>query len=70
MAMLTVAHAFFPLLGWTDGASEDSPAGCRAWLTPRWTFEAFFMAGSETLPLRWLNSSHGTVPAGATGALL
>jgi len=61
---------FLPLLGWTDGTSEDLPEECRVWLWPRWTFWAFFVAGSESIPLLWQNRSYGTLPAGAKGALL
>jgi len=64
------ARGFLPLLGWTDGTSEDLPAECRAWLTPRSTFWAFFIAGLEPVPLLQGPDSYGTVPAGARGALL
>jgi len=64
------AGGFLPLLGWTDKMSEHLPAECRRWLRPRWTFWAFFIAGSDPIPLRLVKVYYGTVPAGARGALL
>jgi len=64
------AGGFLPLLGWTDEMSEHLPAECRRWLKPRWTFWAFFIAGSDPIPLRLVKDYYGTVPAGARGALL
>jgi len=68
--MLAATDGFLPLLGWTDGPSEDLPAECREWLLPTWTFWAFFKAGSAPMPLQLLPTSYGTLPAGARGALL
>jgi len=61
---------FLPLLGWTDGTSNDLSAECRRWLDPRWTFWAFFVAGSAPMPLWSEIDSYGTLPARAKGALL
>jgi len=64
------ADGFFPLLGWTDGSSENLSAECRKWLEPPWTFWAFFRAGSKPMKLQRSRISYGTLPAGAKGALL
>jgi len=64
------AHSFLPLVGWTDGKSEHLSTECREWLMPPWTFWAFFIAGSDPIPLRFVKDYYGTVPAGARGALL
>ena len=68
--MAGVGRGFLPLLGWTDGPSEHLSSECSAWLTPGWTFWAFFTAGSASMPLRHVRISYGTLPAGAKGALL
>jgi len=68
--MAGVGRGFLPLLGWTDGPSEGLTSQCRDWLTPGWTFWAFFMAGSKPMALQRLRTSYGTLPARAKGALL
>jgi len=68
--MVEAVRGFLPLLGWTDGPSEHLAPECSAWLTPGWTFWAFFTAGSAPMPLRRLSISYGTLPARAKGALL
>jgi len=68
--MTQAAHNFLPLVRWTDWRSGHLSAECREWLEPPWTFWAFFIAGSDPIPLRLLENYYGTLPAGARGALL
>jgi len=68
--MSFASFGFSPLLGWTDGPSEDLSSECREWLLPTWTFWAFFIAGSKPMALQRWRISYGTLPAGAKGALL
>ena len=49
---------------------DGRDVGGLEWRKPPWTFWAFFIAGSEPIPLRIPKVSHGTLPAGARGALL